>query len=221
MPGTRPSRVRGAVSGLLVREFTRNDKPRVTVSGGQREKTFSRVRRGLATLGSQKPETYLTEHADGLRHSGVSDAALAMLVATAENEGNLDAINSCDNAFLSFGMFQWTAGTGGGRGELGALLERVRTEAPGAFATYFSGQGIAVSGSSGIEGWLTEALARTVLGDPGTWTTAEERRLLDAYVAIRRTYGSPRMTDSEKRAAVIRGYLDAGRLSGERGSFKA
>jgi len=299
-----------SVSGLLVRELVRNSKPRVSVSDGQREKTFARLRKGLATLGNCPPAEFLVQSHDALRQSGVSEAALTMLLATAENEGNLDAINSYDNAFLSFGMFQWTAGTGGGRGELAALLERVRADAPQDFDACFGQHGIGTSGSNATNGWLTldgtrlqsaaakeqlrspawafrfwlagqdtavqsmevrhalarlerfydtdsyrvarryrvselvssqygvallldqhvnrpahvkgclgQALNQLALGDPGLWTTAEETRLLDAYLVIRRNFGSSPMTDSDKRAAVTRRFLDTGRLSGERGSF--
>jgi hypothetical protein len=66
------------------------------------------------------------------------------MIAVAENEGNLDAINTWDNAFLSFGMFQWTAGTGSGMGELPALLARIRDEDRDLFDKYCGQHGLDV-----------------------------------------------------------------------------
>ena len=60
------------------------------------------------------------------------------------NEGNLDAINTWDNAFLSFGLFQWTAGTGSGKGELPALLARIKNEDRDLFDKYCGQHGLDV-----------------------------------------------------------------------------
>ena len=68
-----------------------------------------------------------------LRALGVTTSEVNLMIAVAENEGRLDAINTWDNAFLSFGMFQWTLGTGGNQGELPALLRRLQNEDPAAF----------------------------------------------------------------------------------------
>ncbi len=70
-----------------------------------------------------------------------------------------------------------------------------------------------------VKGCLQEAMAETGLSDPQNWDTPEERRLIDAYLKIRETYGKYPMTDAAKRAAVTRNYLDQGTISGERGSF--
>ena len=67
---------------------------------------------------------------------------------------------------------------------------------------------------------LALALERTGLERPESWATAEERRLIEAYVQIRTTYGSTPMTDAEKRARVTRKYVDDGTISDERGSFR-
>jgi hypothetical protein len=75
----------------------------------------------------------------------------------AENEGNLDAINTWDNAFLSFGMFQWTAGTGSGKGELPGLLARIKNEDRDLFERYCGQHGLDVSGLSvgAVYGYFT------------------------------------------------------------------
>ncbi len=50
---------------------------------------------------------------------------------------------------------------------------------------------------------------------------ATERSVLRSYLTIRATYGKRPMTNAAGRAAVTREYLDAGRLSETRGSFRS
>ena len=52
------------------------------------------------------------------------------------------------------------------------------------------------------------------------WGTAEERKLIKAYLKIRETYGKYPMTDADRRADVTKKYLDKGIISDKRGSFK-
>ena len=66
---------------------------------------------------------------------------------------------------------------------------------------------------------LAEAMHETGLADPENWDSAEELRLLDAYLEIRRTYGKHPMTDAARRAAVTRNHVARGLLSDTRGSF--
>ena len=95
------------------------------VSDGFRRKRFQQFRKGLFTSGDRKPLTFVESHGAELRALGVTQSELNVMIAVAENEGNLDAINTWDNAFLSFGLFQWTGGTDTARGELPALLARI------------------------------------------------------------------------------------------------
>ena len=96
----------------------------VEVSDGRQTKRFGKYRKGLFTSGSQKPADFVTTQADKLRAANMTASEINVMIAVAENEGNLDAINTWDNAFLSFGLFQWTAGQGNAKGELPALLAR-------------------------------------------------------------------------------------------------
>ena len=64
------------------------------------------------------------------------------MLSVSDNEGCLDAVNTWDNAFLSFGMFQWTAGTGESRGELPALLKKLKDGDAGAFEEHFGRFGL-------------------------------------------------------------------------------
>jgi len=282
------------------------------VSDGVNQKQFRKFRRGLFTTGGQKPAAFVASHADKLRALKVTQSEINVMIAVAENEGNLDAINTWDNAFLSFGLFQWTAGTGGGKGELPALLARIKDEDPDLFDKYCGQHGLDVAevtpglvrGYLSLRGtkiktpaakarlrhapwafyfWLAgqdpdvqameikhalgrldqfyntsrykvgnhrvsdlvtseygvglildnhvnrpayvktclaKALAQTRLGNPGQWGTEEERKLIDAYLKIRVTYGRSPMTDAEKRAKVTKKYLTNGTISDRRGSFK-
>ncbi|MBK8168693.1 MAG: hypothetical protein IPK64_22320 [bacterium] len=62
--------------------------------------------------------------------------------AVSANEGKLEAINTWDNAFLSFGILQWTAGTDTSTGELPALLERLKQDYAVIFQELFGRYGL-------------------------------------------------------------------------------
>ena len=283
---------------------------RVQVGNGRFGHTFRKFKRGLYTFGDHPPLTFIRGHRDMLADLGLTESLIDVMVAVAENEGNLDAVNTWDNAFLSFGMLQWTAGTGDARGELAALLARLQQQAPAVFSQYFGKFELAVSGLRGSYGYLSlagqaldsstaktvlrnptwafrfwyagqditvqavevahaaarldafyrhpsyrvdghyiadlinseygvallfdqhvnrpgyvtgslaTALRRSRLGAPGDWGSAEEQRLLDAYLAVRADYGRYPMTHARERAARTRRYLEQGVISAERGSFQ-
>ena len=69
----------------------------------------------------------------------LSAPKLNVMQAVSRNEGNLDAINTWDNAFLTFGAFQWTVGTGNGAGELASVVDRLRQADAGAFEALTGG----------------------------------------------------------------------------------
>ncbi len=77
------------------------------------------------------------------------------MLATSENEGNLDAVNTWDNQFISFGMFQWTAGGKEAPGELAALLNRIKQQYPDDFAHYWGRYGIDVVDVGPKTGWIS------------------------------------------------------------------
>ena len=116
----------------------------VEVSDGRQTKRFGKYRKGLFTSGNQKPADFVTTQADKLRAANMTASEINVMIAVAENEGNLDAINTWDNAFLSFGLFQWTAGQGNAKGELPALLARIKDETPDLFEQYFGQHGLDV-----------------------------------------------------------------------------
>lgn len=66
------------------------------------------------------------------------------------------------------------------------------------------------------------AMQRTGLMDPRNWGTAEEMRVIEAYLQIRTTYkhgNSGPMSDANRRAERTKRYLDSGVISNTRGSF--
>jgi hypothetical protein len=245
--------------------------------------------------------------------SGLSPSLTRVMRAVSENEGMLEAVNSYDNAFMSFGPFQWTAGTGSAGGELADLLDRLKTSKPAAFNEYFGKIGLdlkigppkpgalrtgflvldgqalntptrksvlrkpiwgyrfwraghdtdvraceiehamaridvfyrgarSVLGGKAVSDFITSELGVALLldqhvnrpghvpktlvtaiksfgkKDPGSWTSADERKVLAMYITER---AKTSMTNSTKRANSIKKAVTAGGLSDERGSFKA
>ncbi len=132
----------------------RGTRQYLDVSDGFRRKRFQKFRRGLFTMGDQKPLTFVQSHGDALREIGVTQSELNVMLAVAENEGNLDAVNTWDNAFLSFGLFQWTAGQDSARGELPALLARIKHEDRDLFDKYCGQHGLDVVDLTPAD-WMT------------------------------------------------------------------
>ncbi|MFN7120034.1 MAG: peptidoglycan-binding domain-containing protein [Saprospiraceae bacterium] len=124
--------------------LTKDTGKEVTITDGTLKGTFKKFRAGYYTVGNQTIKDFLQTNRDDVRSLNVSDAAISTMIAVSENEGNLDAINTWDNAFLSIGVFQWTLGTGSDPGELAALLKKIKYMQPQAFETYFAQYGIDV-----------------------------------------------------------------------------
>jgi LysM repeat protein len=104
-----------------------------------------KYKKGLFRIGKHRPEEFLEQNARLLAGLKLSKSEINALLATSENEGNLDAVNTWDNSFMSFGMFQWTLGTGGAKGELPALMKLVQKKYPDAFEQYAGQFGVTVS----------------------------------------------------------------------------
>jgi hypothetical protein len=75
---------------------------------------------------------------------GLSSSLLNVMEAVSENEGKLEAINTWDDAFLTFGVFQWSVGQTNARGELAALLDRLKREHGAVFEDLFGRHGLDV-----------------------------------------------------------------------------
>jgi hypothetical protein len=273
-----------------------------------------RFRKGVFNVGMTSIRDYVSTHLSAF--PGVPRSLLNVIQAVSENEGKLEAINTWDDSFMTFGVFQWTAGQTNARGELPALLHRLKGEHAGVFNDLFGRHGLDVHnvsparpgvtpvGALSLDGALLDTpvqkerlrtldwayrfwvaghddalrtvqvkqamdrlaifyrspkhlvferpvaayvtseagvallldqhvnrpghvpktLARAVAqltddgipADPSSWSDAEERRLLEAYIDLR---SQTSMTDSNKRAQAVIEAVTEGRISNRRGSF--
>ncbi len=116
---------------------------------------------GFFTLGVTTVDSWLVSNPAGL---ALAPSLIRVVRAVSRNEGRLEAINSYDNSFLSFGMFQWTAGAGNGAGELAGLLASVQRSSADVFQNYFGRYGLGTELQRGAQtGFLT--LAGAMLND--------------------------------------------------------
>lgn len=295
---------------LIIREQSQGEKTTVYVSDGVDEVGFTKYKDGVFYYGKQKVKDSIDKNKAVFQGLGLTPSALNVIVSVSENEGNLDAINTWDNSFMTFGMFQWTIGAGEDPGELAALLERIKNAAPELFEKYYGRHGLDIKPTNKVSGYITldgkklvstaekeqlrtnewayyfwksgqdpkvqsiqvqhalsrletfyksesykpngfyisdlvtseygvalvldnhvnrpgyvtpclaQAMTQAGLVDPGKWGTAAEGKLLDEYIEIRATYGHSPMTDANKRAEVVKKYLDNGTISGARDSFQ-
>jgi peptidoglycan hydrolase-like protein with peptidoglycan-binding domain len=279
---------------------------------------FVKTKLGVYNIGEAAPAAFIARNQAWLMQSGLTASVVRVLLPVSANEGNLDAVNTWDDSFMTFGMFQWTAGQRDHAGELPGLLRRLREESPEAYASHFQAAGIDTTPETGREGYLTlggrqvrtaqekeqlrslqlvfrfwragldpqvqlvqvrhaadrihsfrfnpqhyqaadryplgelvtseygmclildhhvnrpghlmrravggadligQALERAGLLDtpPQQWGTAEEARLIEAYLPLR---AASSMTHGQERAERILGYASRGELSRERGSFQ-
>lgn len=112
-------------------------------------------RKGLCRIGLHDPENFIANHHIKLREVNLNDSEMNVIFAISENEGNLDAVNTWDNQFMSFGMFQWTAGGAGKPGELPALLKIIKDSHPDNFQHYWGQFGLDVIDVGNKSGWFS------------------------------------------------------------------
>lgn len=151
----RAGDLRGVVSERFVRRETPAEPDQVPPAAREGEVrivggnaigpngvTFARVfKLGVFNTGKTTMADFLGRPASGLQ---APPSLLRVMQAVSANEGRLEAINTWDNAFMTFGAFQWTAGSGAAGGELAALLQRVKSTATDAFEEYFRRHGLEV-----------------------------------------------------------------------------
>lgn len=101
---------------LIVTEKMEEGKERVYVSDGETEIRFTKFKEGVYYFGKCEPIEFVKKNEGYLKELNISDSQINVITAVSQNEGNLEAINTWDNAFLTFGMFQWTIGTGTSKG---------------------------------------------------------------------------------------------------------
>jgi LysM repeat protein len=113
-------------------------------------------KKGLSRIGSFNTEHFINNNAPLLATLKLSSSEINTLLATSQNEGNLDSINTWDNSYLSWGMFQWTMGPLGDAGELPALMKLIKDKQSSAFKTYFGDFGIDIAAATNdVTGFIT------------------------------------------------------------------
>lgn len=115
---------------------------------------FTKKSKGVYTFGKADPADFVRNRAQLFLQHGLTESALRVIAPVSGNEGKLEAVNTWDNCYMTFGMFQWTLGVKTNKGELPALLKRLAEEEPTAFATYFGQYGITVTNASRTTGHL-------------------------------------------------------------------
>ncbi len=269
-------------------------------------------KKGISRTGSFNTEHFINNNTALLATLNLSSSEINTLLATSQNEGNLDSINTWDACYLSWGMFQWTMGQLTDAGELPALLKLIKAKQPAAFKTYFGDFGIDIAPATGdvtgfitlnnvaqntdarktafrnnncalrfalagkepaicavqvlhainrfnrfyfvkdadfgglsINDMLSSEYAASLLLDqhvnrPGhvkavvaaalsqanftpqqiaNGTDADELKVINKYLAIRRTFGKTPMTNSDTRAKVVQHFLDKGLIKAAKKSF--
>jgi len=122
---------------------------------GQQELFAKTKDLGLYRLGVFKLHDFITYGSGLLQQAQMSPSEINVMLVTAANEGSLDAINTWDSQYLSFGIFQWTLGSAGQQGELPALLTNLKRRYPSEFQYYFGQFGVDASSLDGNTGWLS------------------------------------------------------------------
>lgn len=108
------------------------------------QQKFILNKKGVYLPGNESALEFTRRFKTSLLDFGFDESAIRVMMPVSANEGALDAVNTWDNAFLSFGMYQWTVGMDTGKGELQALLKRLKKEDIEAFEEYFGRFGLDV-----------------------------------------------------------------------------
>jgi hypothetical protein len=142
-------------SDLTLREVTEKNQPRLYISDSTTECRFTKFKKGVYVYGQQRPLDFIQSNKSSLAGLGLTDSLINVMAAVSENEGNLDAINTWDNSFMTFGMFQWTIGAGSNKGELPALLKKIKINDPEVFDRYFGRYGLDIADADDIYGYFS------------------------------------------------------------------
>ena len=122
---------------------------------GQQEPFAKTKDLGLYRLGIFKLRDFIAYGSGLLQQVQMSPSEIKVMLVTSANEGSLDAINTWDSQYLSFGIFQWTLGSAEQQGELPALLNNLKRRYPSEFQYYFGQFGLDVTSLDGITGWMS------------------------------------------------------------------
>jgi LysM repeat protein len=142
-----------------------NERIRITIEHGivyatslpKPEKVFvGRLhRKGLNRIGLLEPETFILNYREKLQDINLTDSEVNVMLAVAENVGCMDAVNTWDDQYISFGIFLWRAGGPGKPGELASLMKVVKDRFPDDYQHYWAQFGLDVTDVGSKTGWLT------------------------------------------------------------------
>lgn len=129
-----------------------NSRRRVMLPAG-----FKSFRKGVYHVGNHRPEDFIESNPPQLASIKMSESLVRVMIAVSVNEGNLDAVNTWDNSFMTFGMFQWTLGARSDKGELPALMKKINTKDAAVFQQAFGQYGLDISeqDTNSTYGYLT------------------------------------------------------------------
>jgi hypothetical protein len=168
-------------------------------------KPFARVYKlGFVTSGTTSIESWLASRP---QPPAASVSVLRVMKAVSVNEGLLDAVNSWDACFMSFGILQWTAGQAGDEGELPAMLNHIKQTDAAAYAECFGRFGLDVK-LAGPE----SATGHLVLDGALLDTSAEKQPLRDVKWAYRfwraGQHDAVRLAQFEFAAGRVKRFID-------------
>lgn len=144
------------VNRLRIKEAMVKGKKRVLISDdADHEARFTSYKKGIYCIGQKQVKDFINENQPVLEKAGVTPSEINVMLAVSENEGHLDAINTWDNAFMTFGIFQWTLGTDKAAGELAALLWRVKNHNLDLFEKYYGCHGLDIVDAGPVTGYLS------------------------------------------------------------------
>ena len=136
-----------------------------SITNGADKVEFREFRKGFYTVGTIKALDIIEKYPERLAELNLSESSIKVMQSVSDNEGNLDAINTWDNSYLTFGMFQWSLGATTNRGELPALLKKIKVKKPEIFHHYFGQFGLDLSSkTTSVYGYflLKDQLINTV-----------------------------------------------------------
>ena len=129
------------------KKYTQNGSVYMNATNKNLSNSFSIIENDtnkLSYVGHYKVKQFINDNQEFLRSIGVSDSSQKIFIGIAEVEGNFDALNTWDWAFISFGFFQWTIGVKDHKGELASLLWNLKKIYPSTFSDLFAQYGLDV-----------------------------------------------------------------------------
>ncbi len=126
-----------SATDILEENFYYQEKVAISPDG---MKFGTKFRKGIFHYGETSIKEYVENNVS--RFPAKLNSSLNVMMSASENEGKYEAINTWDNSFLSFGIFQWTCGVASAAGELPALLACLEKSYPQTFDKFFGQYGL-------------------------------------------------------------------------------